>query len=187
MSVGDRIKNIRMNLGMTQDEFGQIFGTSKHSVSNWETGKNLPSKSSLLQIAEYSDLSVEELLNGKRSTALEVDENEEINMEINELIKMSELINQNENYFLINILFSEKVKKELQQVVTKAFIEGNGEYYVNEVVQPFLDQMAKEFKIYTKYIIDNVEDNKHPIHVLLKPFFDEKVKEFKEYIKNYID
>lgn len=42
MSVGNRIKSIRKEKGLTMEEFGKKLNTSKGAVNNWETGKNLP-------------------------------------------------------------------------------------------------------------------------------------------------
>jgi len=37
------IKEIRKRLGMTQEEFGAIFGVSRQAVSNWEKSLYVPS------------------------------------------------------------------------------------------------------------------------------------------------
>lgn len=62
--VGQRIKNIRQEKGMTLEEFGKIFGASKSNVRSWEIGTNLPNPERLKTIAKIADISVEELLHG---------------------------------------------------------------------------------------------------------------------------
>ena len=64
IEVGNRIKNIRLSLGMTMEEFAnEIDNKSKSgTVSNWETGKNLPNAKRLKKIAELGDTTVQELL-----------------------------------------------------------------------------------------------------------------------------
>ena len=60
-STGERIKDIRLELGETLEQFGERFNTSKVTVFNWEKGRNLPNKSNLKKIAEIGGVSVEEL------------------------------------------------------------------------------------------------------------------------------
>src|SRR5699024_11648454 len=62
--VSLRIKNIRLELRETLEEFGERFKTSKVTVFNWEKGRNLPNKTNLKKIAEVGNISVDELLKG---------------------------------------------------------------------------------------------------------------------------
>ncbi|MGY0400710.1 helix-turn-helix domain-containing protein [Carnobacterium jeotgali] len=62
--VSNRIRNIRLNLGLTMEEFGNQLNTSKGAVNNWEKEKSLPNKERLKKIAELGNMSVNELLYG---------------------------------------------------------------------------------------------------------------------------
>lgn len=62
--VGMRIKDIRLSLGESMEEFGKRFDTSKGTVNNWEKGRNLPNKSNLLKIAKLGKMTPSELLKG---------------------------------------------------------------------------------------------------------------------------
>ncbi|MBN6047451.1 helix-turn-helix transcriptional regulator [Streptococcus thermophilus] len=66
--VGMRIKDIRLSLGESMEEFGKRFDTSKGTVNNWEKGRNLPNKSNLLKIAKLGEMTPSELLKGKTAT-----------------------------------------------------------------------------------------------------------------------
>ena len=69
--VGQKIKNIRLEKGMTLEEFGKMFGASKSNVRSWEIGTNLPNPERLKTIAKIADITVEELLaNPKQDYAL---------------------------------------------------------------------------------------------------------------------
>ena len=63
--IGERIKNIRQQKGMTLEEFGKMFGASKSNVRSWEIGKNLPNPERLKTIAKIADISIDTLLYGK--------------------------------------------------------------------------------------------------------------------------
>lgn len=66
IEIGKRINNIRLDLGMTMEEFGKIFNTSKGTVNNWEKGRNAPNKKNLAILADLAEISVDELLYGTR-------------------------------------------------------------------------------------------------------------------------
>ncbi|WP_353990056.1 helix-turn-helix transcriptional regulator [Pediococcus argentinicus] len=61
------IKNIRIELGLTQLEFGQkVDGEAvSGTVNNWEQGYNRPNKRRLKRIAELGNTTVEDLLHKK--------------------------------------------------------------------------------------------------------------------------
>lgn len=63
--VGQRIKRLRLDFGLTLEEFGKKFNTSKATVYNWEVGRNLPNKENTKEIASLGGISINELLYGK--------------------------------------------------------------------------------------------------------------------------
>ena len=62
MSLGNKIKEIRINEGLTLEQFGNILGTSKSVVSKWERGVTKPNKARLKHIADLAGISATELL-----------------------------------------------------------------------------------------------------------------------------
>ncbi|GAB6640021.1 helix-turn-helix transcriptional regulator [Streptococcus uberis] len=69
--IGLRIKKIRLEKGMTLEEFGRLFNASKGSVYGWETGRNLPNKDRLKLISKIGEMRVEELIAGNLYEDLE--------------------------------------------------------------------------------------------------------------------
>lgn len=63
-AVGSRIKAIRLASGMTLKEFGQLFGANESIVSRWEKGSSIPKIERLKRIAEFANISVQDLLHG---------------------------------------------------------------------------------------------------------------------------
>lgn len=61
MYFSQRIKKFRTNQGMTQEQFGKLFGVSKAVVNNWEHMRNYPNKNNLKKIADYMGLTPTEL------------------------------------------------------------------------------------------------------------------------------
>ena len=62
--VGQRIKAIRLEKGMTTKEFGSLFGASDSNVTSWEKGRTLPNKERLRKIADLAGMTVQKLLEG---------------------------------------------------------------------------------------------------------------------------
>lgn len=70
-AVGERIKRIRLEMGYTQAEFAKVINATLPAVSNWENGYNLPNKKRLSDIAFQGQISVDELLHGKRELTID--------------------------------------------------------------------------------------------------------------------
>lgn len=71
-AVGERVRSIRLSMGYNMPEFANIFNpkASDSLVSRWEKGINLPNPKRLSEIAFYGQISVDELLHGKRPDPL---------------------------------------------------------------------------------------------------------------------
>ncbi|HBI1635421.1 TPA: helix-turn-helix transcriptional regulator [Enterococcus faecalis] len=66
IKVGERIREIRTNLGYSMDEFGRLLGDSpRSSVNNWEKGVSLPKKDKLEKIALLGNMLTDQVLYGK--------------------------------------------------------------------------------------------------------------------------
>lgn len=64
--IGLFLKHLRSEKGITQEQLAEVLGVSGRTVSRWETGSNLPDLSILVQISEYYNVEIKEILNGKR-------------------------------------------------------------------------------------------------------------------------
>jgi len=62
MTLGRKIKNQRLNRGLTQTEYGKKFGVGKSNISKWEKGTNKPNNKRLKLIADDMNITVTELL-----------------------------------------------------------------------------------------------------------------------------
>lgn len=77
--VGIRIRKIRQSLGWSMDKFAAAIDEKAKSgtVSNWETGKNLPNNERLKRIAELGKITPAYLLSGNPIDNLSKEEQEE--------------------------------------------------------------------------------------------------------------
>ena len=66
--IGAFLKQLRKEKRITQEQLAEILGVSGRTVSRWETGTNLPDLSILVQISEYYNVEIGEILNGERKS-----------------------------------------------------------------------------------------------------------------------
>ena len=73
-SVGERIKRIRLEKGMSKTEFGKLFETTGSLVNKWETNQVTPTENRLKAIAELGNTTVNQLLNSNQLSDYSTDE-----------------------------------------------------------------------------------------------------------------
>lgn len=64
--IGEFLKELRKQKGLTQEQFAEIVNVSNRTVSRWENGNNLPDLDILIEISDYYEIDLRELLNGER-------------------------------------------------------------------------------------------------------------------------
>ncbi|MDA3963902.1 DUF3955 domain-containing protein [Enterococcus thailandicus] len=64
MEFGQKIKVIRKQNALTQEQFAQQLNVTRQAVSNWENDRNLPDLELLIMIADLFHLSLDELILG---------------------------------------------------------------------------------------------------------------------------
>jgi len=78
--IGKFIAELRKERGFTQEQLGDKIGVTNKTVSRWETGTYLPPADALLMISELFDVSINEILSGKRLSKEEYIEAAEENL-----------------------------------------------------------------------------------------------------------
>lgn len=77
--IGSFLKELRKEKGLTQEQLAEIIGVAGRTVSRWETASNMPDLSILIQLAEFYDIEVSEILDGERK-------NNEMNKELKQTL-----------------------------------------------------------------------------------------------------
>ena len=67
MSVGERLKSLRLNMKRTLQEQSELLNVSLNSVYRWEHDLTIPRKPVLKKIAAYYDVPLEWLIHGSAS------------------------------------------------------------------------------------------------------------------------
>ena len=79
MKTGVFLKTLRKEKNLTQEQLAERLGVSGRTVSRWETGNNMPDISLLVEIADFYDVSIPELIDGERKS-------ENMNEEVREVV-----------------------------------------------------------------------------------------------------
>ena len=61
MSFGKRLRNLRENKGLTQEELGKIINQKKSNISKYENERLQPSMETINSFAEYFNVSIDYL------------------------------------------------------------------------------------------------------------------------------
>lgn len=65
MEFSEKLQNLRKQKGLTQEDLSKALFVSRTAVSKWESGRGFPNIESLKQIADFFDITVDELLSGE--------------------------------------------------------------------------------------------------------------------------
>ena len=77
IEFGQRLKELREQADLTQNDLARRLGVEKQHISRWECGKNLPGIDSLIRLSAVLGLSVSDILSGllsSKTTFVAVDE-----------------------------------------------------------------------------------------------------------------
>lgn len=66
--IGAFLKELRKERNMTQEAIAGKFGVTQRSVSRWENGTTMPDISVLIELADFYDIDIRELLRGERKS-----------------------------------------------------------------------------------------------------------------------
>lgn len=64
MRMGDRIRTLRKEMGLTQQEFADRVGIHIIQITRYETGKSVPSVNVLDKIAKFCEVTVDYIIHG---------------------------------------------------------------------------------------------------------------------------
>lgn len=68
--TGEFLKRLRREKGLTQEQLAEKFYVSSRTVSRWETGSNLPDVGTLIDLADFYDVDIREIIDGERKSEM---------------------------------------------------------------------------------------------------------------------
>lgn len=76
--VGFFLKELRLEKGLTQIKLAEQLNISNRSISRWETGSTLPDISILMELAEFYEVDIKEIIDGERKSENMKEETKEL-------------------------------------------------------------------------------------------------------------
>ncbi|WNX89797.1 helix-turn-helix transcriptional regulator [Emergencia timonensis] len=66
--TGRFFKELRNEKGWTQEQLAEKLNVSGRTISRWETGNNMPDLDMLIEMADFYDVDIRELIDGERKS-----------------------------------------------------------------------------------------------------------------------
>lgn len=112
--IGNFLKQLRNEQGMTQEQLAEKLNVSRRTVSRWETGTNMPDLDLLIEMADLYTVDLRELLNGERKSGKMDKELEQTVLQVAE--------------------YSNAEKQRSARIVTVYFVIGIAALIVNAII-----------------------------------------------------
>lgn len=74
MEIGKKLKNARIEAGLTQEKAVEKIDVSRQTISNWENEKSYPDIISVIALSDLYSVSLDELLKGDQKMAEHLEE-----------------------------------------------------------------------------------------------------------------
>ena len=74
MEIGKKLKNARIEAGLTQEKAAEKINVSRQTISKWENEKSYPDIISVIALSDLYSVSLDELLKGDQKMAEHLEE-----------------------------------------------------------------------------------------------------------------
>ncbi|MHC5228067.1 helix-turn-helix domain-containing protein [Enterococcus sp. LJL99] len=111
MTIGQRLKKIRLDKGYSQNDVATFLNISRQSISRWETDKAYPDIDNLVELSKYYEVSIDDLLTETKVLQQEINEKtEQMNRNIEEIEdtqkKLHQLLSSDNDESWLLLLFT---------------------------------------------------------------------------------
>ncbi|MDD4082277.1 MAG: helix-turn-helix domain-containing protein [Sphaerochaetaceae bacterium] len=66
VEIGSFLRLLRKEKGLTQEQLAEKFNVASRTISRWENGSNMPDLSILVELADFYDVDIREIIDGER-------------------------------------------------------------------------------------------------------------------------
>ncbi len=70
IKIGEFLRDLRKEKELTQEQLAEKFGVSSRSVSRWENGNTMPELGILVELADYYEVDIKEIIDGERKSEI---------------------------------------------------------------------------------------------------------------------
>ncbi|MBE5882306.1 MAG: helix-turn-helix transcriptional regulator, partial [Lachnospiraceae bacterium] len=66
--IGLFLRELRNEQNLSQEQLAEEFGVSSRSISRWENGNTMPDISIIIELADFYDVDIREIIRGERKS-----------------------------------------------------------------------------------------------------------------------
>ena len=70
IKIGGFLRELRKEKELTQEQLAEKFGVSSRSVSRWENGNTMPELGILVELADFYEIDIKEIIDGERKSEI---------------------------------------------------------------------------------------------------------------------
>ena len=78
IKIGSFLRELRKEKALSQEELAERFGVSSRSISRWENGNTMPELEILVELADFYQVDVREIIEGERKSTGAEESGEEL-------------------------------------------------------------------------------------------------------------
>lgn len=112
MEFSERLKELRQEKGISQTRLASDIHISRSAVAKWENGLGLPNDESLRMLAEYFEITVDELIPSKSNEEIIVSKNKTIDQQKKAIIGFT--VGCSIGLFILAFIFIEPLRGTLE-------------------------------------------------------------------------
>ena len=114
MNFNEKLQALRKKKGLTQEELAASLYVSRTAISKWESGRGYPSIDSLREIANFFDITIDELLSGEELLSIADEYNRQKEKHFCDLV--FGLLDVSTVVFLFMPLFGQRASGAIEEV-----------------------------------------------------------------------
>ena len=84
IKIGGFLRELRKEKELTQEQLAEKFGVSSRSVSRWENGNTMPELGILVELADFYEIDIKEIIDGERKSEIVEKEEKETLLKVAE-------------------------------------------------------------------------------------------------------
>lgn len=124
MTFNNRIKQLRIEKKLTQDDLAQILNFGRTAIANYESGRSEPSYSIILKLAEFFDVSIDYIL-GRTNIRNPYDKSLALDDESKNLIETAKSLSSENKKMLDEYIKLLKIKDSMDKSKDESSAAGN--------------------------------------------------------------
>ena len=70
IKIGGFLRELRKEKELTQEQLAEKFGVSSRSVSRWENGNTMPELGILVELADFYEIDIKDIIDGERKSGI---------------------------------------------------------------------------------------------------------------------